>query len=595
MPPKKRVGLSVFNPCVIKPVGLGPAVPTRADDTSRSPRRPIPSEASSSATTSTATLPLLASRKDTPFIRSDRKERGSLQKALAACKDEESKELAIQEYDDRTRATSAHGTSKSLWKTWVAIHEEWFGTGPSALPVLPLEPCSIKAVVSALIKGGYRSAPNYVSMAKDKHTEFHQWTSMLEREQHKANRASTRGLGPSHQCAELPVLLAYKAAGDILGKPGDPVGIRCLIVIASFFVLREIEVSLLLVRCVSFDWTRSVVSILLPATKTDPSAHSVTRQWGCVCSGNRDTPCPFHELAEHINMVADRFGTEGIAPPSLPLFPDENGEVITKEHMTDLIERLAVGCELPVTMVDGRPCFGGHVWRISGARHLARLGVPYHIIKLLARWQSDIIDRYLKDVPLERLTAAYLDGSRQLHAVTDQAQQVRQNASLAICDSSHSVVSASTSSSSSSGAPGAPPARQVGGRTVGKGLSEEQVVIIINRALRPLQDLHETAQKNVSSLAMDLVRARDSIKMLEARSKLPFLCSDGLSGSYHVTMGDYQLLPKSSWITTCGWRYGHSNFTRALKVPAQVPRSRVCARCLPDTIAQSMGVLCDVE
>jgi len=136
---------------------------------------------------------------------------------------------------------------------------------------------------------------------------------------------------------------------------------------------------------------------------------------------------------------------------------------------------------------------------------------------------------------------------------------------------------------------------KAGGRSVGKGLSEEQVVVIINRALRPLQDLHESAQKNVSSLAMDLVRARDSIKMLEARAKLPFLCSDGLSGSYHVTMGDYQLLPKSSWITTCGWRYGHSNFTRALKVPAQVPRSRVCARCLPDTIAQSMGVLCDVK
>ena len=47
---------------------------------------------------------------------------------------------------------------------------------------------------------------------------------------------------------------------------------------------------------------------------------------------------------------------------------------------------------------DGNLLHGGHLMRIEGSRHLARLGVPREIIKRLARWGSGMIDRYIKDV-----------------------------------------------------------------------------------------------------------------------------------------------------------------------------------------------------
>ena len=226
--------------------------------------------------------------------------RGSLTKALSAGEDEESKASALQVYENLTRATSAQSSTSYLWNTLVTIHEHWFGTGPDSLPVLPLVPESIKAVVASLIKGDYRSAPNYVTVAKDKRLATYPWDTMLEREHHRAGKASTRGLGPSHQCAELPVMLAYVHSKALPSKPRYPAGITNLIVCASFFSLREIEVSLLLVRCVTIGTARRTVTLLLPATKTDPAAHSVTRQWGCVCSGTEETACPYHAIVAQL-------------------------------------------------------------------------------------------------------------------------------------------------------------------------------------------------------------------------------------------------------------------------------------------------------
>ena len=48
--------------------------------------------------------------------------------------------------------------------------------------------------------------------------------------------------------------------------------------------------------------------------------------------------------------------------------------------------------------------FGGHTLRVTGAESLGALGVGLPLIKSLARWESEVIMRYLKDAHLAGLT-----------------------------------------------------------------------------------------------------------------------------------------------------------------------------------------------
>ena len=55
----------------------------------------------------------------------------------------------------------------------------------------------------------------------------------------------------------------------------------------------------------------------------------------------------------------------------------------------------------------GREAFRGHSLRVSGARHMAQLGIPTPIVALLARWSSSVVLRYISDAPLASLTSIY--------------------------------------------------------------------------------------------------------------------------------------------------------------------------------------------
>ena len=65
-------------------------------------------------------------------------------------------------------------------------------------------------------------------------------------------------------------------------QKGTPVGFKFTGVLAYFFVLREIEQSLMLFASVGVDFSKEVVTLLVPASKTDWVALSRERSWG-VC------------------------------------------------------------------------------------------------------------------------------------------------------------------------------------------------------------------------------------------------------------------------------------------------------------------------
>eukprot|EP00959_Pyramimonas_sp_CCMP1952_P409675 8585839-Pyramimonas_sp.AAC.1 len=221
---------------------------------------------------------------------------------MAAAGSAATRTAAVAAYEDRVHTPSSASSRVSLWSTWCKFHTAWFA-GSVLIPVLPLTVESIKGVVSMMIRGGYRSAENYVSVAKDHHCEVYEWTTPLAREQKRANAAARRGIGLAHQCAELPIDEAWVAALAIDAEFASgaanrphlwPVSVVNYLIVASFFLLREIEASLMLNSAVTIDMDTETVRIRLPVSKTDPQALSCTRSWGCVCSPAGRAPCPYH-------------------------------------------------------------------------------------------------------------------------------------------------------------------------------------------------------------------------------------------------------------------------------------------------------------
>ena len=286
---------------------------------------------------------------------------GSRNAGLAAAVDEPSREAALNLYESRVHATTAIGPRASLWETWSIFHRRWFGSGPDAPPILPLTPESIQAVMAMFITGGDRSAANYLSRAKDEHTKFYEWTSPLAREQRRANAAARRGLGPARQSAMLPLdSICRLTLGTQPASSGRPVGFQEYCIVASMFLLREIEASLMLASSVAIDTHKQIVTIHLPVSKTDPRALACFRAWGCICDGQGCAPCAYHAAVRQHDRLLKLFGVEGVLPAELPFFPTGDGSVADKQAVVDSVEQVAVMLGLPLRGADGRPAFGGH-------------------------------------------------------------------------------------------------------------------------------------------------------------------------------------------------------------------------------------------
>jgi hypothetical protein len=109
------------------------------------------------------------------------------------------------------------------------------------------------------------------------------------------------------------------------------------------------------------------------------------------------------------NLRREFGDASGKLPDGFPLFPNADGNWCSKDAFVATIAEMARRLDLPTVDALGRSTVGEHVWRITGARHLASLDVPVPIIKLLARWGSDVIVRYVADAPLSALTRVYVE------------------------------------------------------------------------------------------------------------------------------------------------------------------------------------------
>ncbi len=115
------------------------------------------------------------------------------------------------------------------------------------------------------------------------------WDLQLDLVARKVSASVTRGLGVTRQSAPFELSRAVAAVHE--GKvvlPGDcPLGWTSLLVVASYFVMREIEVAYAKASHVHIFTKDAKVQLMLPVSKKDPRAVGCSRSWQCLCKAGR--------------------------------------------------------------------------------------------------------------------------------------------------------------------------------------------------------------------------------------------------------------------------------------------------------------------
>jgi hypothetical protein len=353
--------------------------------------------------------------------------RASKEKAVEAAATADSRAEALLALRRDMTAASGKGNADSLWATWSLFHEQWFGP---ELATLPLTADKIMAVAACFKCGGYRAFPGYMSKAKEKHILAGcVWDGQLDLVSRKATTSVTRGLGMARQSTPFKLLMALQAVKDnkVVLPDAAPIGWCSFMVIATFFVMREIEAANLRVEHTTINDNELSVQLLLPVSKKDPRAVGCSRAWKCLCKGGAAAgatrmDCPYHAATEQLARLRERFGVP--LPADLPLFPTEDGQPVARAAVIAALEATVQAYGDPIAQPNGSRLLGGHSFRVTGAQQLAALGVDVIKIMVLARWAGESVLRYVRDAPLDNLPdeVRALEEKRSLLEALDKLQ-----------------------------------------------------------------------------------------------------------------------------------------------------------------------------
>ena len=328
--------------------------------------------------------------------------RGSLENArqLASCSADACAIACELEAD----APSSRGPLMSRIATWsdLAIRAGY------AKP-FHLEPGVIYAVIGVLKAAGYRSAVNYLDAAKRVHIEQGRpWTSQLQQAYRKAKRSAERDLGASKQAQPLDFELMAKVPLDLAAAERSPARPGKSALIASWWLLREIEASNAKWGHVTIDVQHQRVHWVLPNSKADPAALGATRSHSCSCQSASAALCPFHLLSQQVDFAQHMSqNAQGW------LFPCKDGSKPTKAGWAMAFKAIATANGICTVQLNGAEKFTGHTARVSGAQHLAKANIELWRIQLFGRWSSEAFLKYIRDAPLENLHSLASESSLQ--------------------------------------------------------------------------------------------------------------------------------------------------------------------------------------
>ena len=192
-----------------------------------------------------------------------------------------------------SKATSTYVSDTSRLGTIEKWLKKW------GLPLFPPTIASYKAIAATLKLGNYRSAHVYLQVYRVEAERAGYSTSLLQMRALKdAKKSCNRGLGAAARPRALPLEHLGKLPSDRQPWCIDgPVNPRAAIIMGSWWLCREIELSSSRVRLVELMVSDAGVPSVrwhLPASKNDTMAVGAGRTLCCCCDMVGRSGCPAH-------------------------------------------------------------------------------------------------------------------------------------------------------------------------------------------------------------------------------------------------------------------------------------------------------------
>ena len=134
------------------------------------------------------------------------------------------------------------------------------------------------------------------------------------------------------QSRHFDLLKALQAvdSGSVDLQPLSPLGWRSMLVVGTYFIMREIELAFALVGHVTIDSAAAKTTLLLRVSERDLSAVGCVRHWEFLCKerGPARMDCPFRATLDQLEVLRATFGEP--LSPTLPLFPSPLGTHVDK-------------------------------------------------------------------------------------------------------------------------------------------------------------------------------------------------------------------------------------------------------------------------
>lgn len=334
--------------------------------------------------------------------------RGSARLALDIASSSERTDLAVNQFETLIYNSSTVASKESYFNLWTSIcHALKF-------PPLPVTKDSLIQVAAILRAAGYRAAMTYVYEARSRHIRAgFAWPSSLDSVVADCRRASKRALGPASRAEEIRLVwwkeLQRKVGCDPCeneaSEEGPAGGIKVW-VFCTQFLLREVEASALTLdtACVKLDEERQVISLHLSVQKNDPSAKGAWRSLSCACKREGIELCPFHVGKDLVRMQLLRLDVSDLREcpvDSFPLIARRCNPRMFVEKTRFIAEAQRFACMLklhvePAACLDVEKVLG-HSFRRSGAKDLARKGLPFQSIQWMARHSSNTTWVYVEE------------------------------------------------------------------------------------------------------------------------------------------------------------------------------------------------------
>ena len=465
--------------------------------------------------------------------------RPSLKRALEIANSPELVHRARLGYQQLSYAAGTIDTKNSLFRAWCEI----LGQHDLAPVPLTIEKCQL--FCSIMRAAGFRSTYSYLMEARQRHIKAGFCiTPQLDLCLKECRRVCTRAIGPPRRSEEVRLehwQLLLEADGRFMTaeRATAPHGGLLVWALGTHYLLREIEMASLVFHreIVRLDNVGRKASLCLTVSKSDPSGRGAMRTLQCCGKAEgafHGLGCPFEVVEELVCRQEFRTGVDRCAARAfeIPLIGQEGNPMafVEKAEMIAaaqrdagrLVEKVQEAEEVDPSRITG------HFMRRSGAKLLARSGVPLELIKHAARHSSSAIEGYV-----------------------EQALEECPNAATLLADH-----------------------RQMQRALIGFRKEVEELKGEIDRQKDTLDNMASVPQGgNVEALEQE-------VRDLWANLRPKFI-RNLVSGVVHSTLGCPYWMPPGDWSTACGWKWAASSRNIKYVQENELGKYSLCTKCFP--------------